>query len=114
VAITIRNSDNSGLFPLTETLKVCGLLVLAVLLILLPADFFDGSTTICLSRVLFDIECYACGMTRACMRIIHLEFREAMDFNLLAFAVMPLLGFIWLKELKNSSAALIRHFQKNS
>jgi hypothetical protein len=89
------------------------LLTLALVLVLLPADFFDGGPAICLSRVLLDQDCYACGMTRACMRIIHLQFREAMEYNLLAFAVMPLLAAVWLRELKNSGIPLIRYFQKN-
>ena len=83
------------------------------MLVLLPADFFDGGPAICLSRLLLDQDCYACGMTRACMRIIHLQFREAADFNLLAFVVMPLLSYIWLRELQHSGIPLIRYFRKN-
>lgn len=89
------------------------MLTLALVLVLLPADFFDGGPAICLSRVFFDQDCYACGMTRACMRIIHLQFREAMNYNFLAFAVMPLLAIVWLRELQNSAAAMIRYFRKN-
>jgi len=87
------------LFPYKAFLTICGLLILAMVLVLLPADFFDGGPAICLSRVLLDMECYACGMTRACMRIIHFEFREAWAFNPLAFAVFPLLAWVWVREL---------------
>jgi hypothetical protein len=97
------------LFPFKATLKFCGLLILAMALVLLPADFFDGGPAICLSRVLFDVECYACGMTRACMRIIHLRFSEAMDFNPLAFAVMPLLAYMWAMEVFQSGRKIFRH-----
>jgi hypothetical protein len=76
--------------------------VLALLLILLPADFFDGGPAICLSKVLLNQECYACGMTRACMRIIHLKINDAWTFNPLAFATMPLLTFVYLRELKSN------------
>jgi hypothetical protein len=97
------------LFPFKATLKFCGLLILAIVLVLLPADFFDGSTAICLSRVLLDMECYACGMTRACMRIIHFQFGDAWGFNPLSYLVMPLLSFMWAREVIQSGRKIFRH-----
>jgi len=97
------------LFPFKATLKFCGLLILAMVLVLLPADFFDGGPAICLSRVLFDVECYACGMTRACMRIIHFQFYEAWSFNPLSYLVMPLLSYMWAREVFQSGRKIFRH-----
>lgn len=73
-------------------------------LLLLPANFFDGGNSICLSRVFFDMECLACGMTRASMHLIHLDFEEAFAYNMMSFIVVPLLAVVWVqwfrKELK--------------
>jgi hypothetical protein len=74
---------------------ITGLLVaLPVVLLLLPPDYFDDGQSSCLSVVLFDTECYGCGMTRSIMHMIHLEFMEALYYNPLGYAVMPML--IWL------------------
>jgi hypothetical protein len=75
-------------------------------LLLLPADFFDGGESICLSRMLAGVECYACGMTRATMHFIHFNFQQAWDLNKLSFIVVPLLVPLWVKafyELKGKS-----------
>jgi hypothetical protein len=75
-----------------------------IALILLPADFFDGGKSICISKLFTDKECYACGLTRGIMHLIHLDFETAFAYNMLSFIVLPLLGVIWvqwfLKEYK--------------
>ena len=51
------------------------LLIGPVVWFILPADFFDHSTIeLCLSKILFDRSCIGCGITRAVMHFIHLEF----------------------------------------
>lgn len=72
-------------------------MVTPLVLILLPADFFDKGESICLSKALAGIECYACGLTRATMHFIHFEFQKAWDFNKLSFIVVPMLFPLWLK-----------------
>ena len=47
-------------------------------LILLPSDFFDKGETICLSKTLAGMECYACGLTRATQHFVHFEFMKAL------------------------------------
>lgn len=58
----------------------------------------------CLSKVLAGMECYGCGMTRAIMHLIHLDFTEAYQYNKLSFIVLPLLSFLgyqaFVKEVK--------------
>jgi hypothetical protein len=70
-----------------------------LVLILLPKDFFDTGQTVCLSQLLAGIECYACGMTRAVMHFIHLDFETAWMFNKLSFIVVPMLVPMWVKSL---------------
>ena len=75
------------------------LLSIPISLIALPENFFDTGESICISVMLFDTECYGCGMTRAIMRIIHFDFQSALDFNRLSFVVFPLLVMLWVKLL---------------
>jgi hypothetical protein len=68
-------------------------------LMLLPADYFDAGPPMCLSVLLFDRNCYGCGMTRGVMHLIHFEFAEAWEFNKLSFIVFPLLVGMLLWEI---------------
>ncbi|MGC6470761.1 MAG: DUF2752 domain-containing protein [Flavobacteriales bacterium] len=79
-----------------------GLCVFPIVLLILPADFFDEGQSICLSVVLFEQNCYACGMTRAIQHLIHFDFQEAYTFNKLSFIVLPLLIFSYLKTIKKA------------
>jgi hypothetical protein len=69
-----------------------------VIVLTLPMDYFDGKdASICLSVTIFDIECYACGMTSAMMHIAHFDFETAFAYNGLSLLVFPILSLIWLK-----------------
>jgi len=46
----------------------------------------------CISVLLFDKPCYACGMTRAQLHLIHFYFDAAAHYNKLAF-ILVLQGF---------------------
>jgi len=76
------------------------LLLIPFILLLLPSTFFDSGESICLSVVLFETECYACGMTRAIQHLIHFDFSSAYQFNRMSFLVLPLLIFVYFKEIK--------------
>lgn len=77
--------------------KLFFIVVTPLVLLLLPANFFDSGQSICLSKLLFSFECLACGMTRACMHLIHFNFEEAFAHNMASFVVLPLLGIIWVQ-----------------
>ena len=82
-----------------------GFIILTPLnLLLLPADIFDKGQSICLSQLLAGQECFACGISRGIMHLIHFDFEEAFAYNMLSFIVLPLLVIIWIqwfiKELK--------------
>jgi hypothetical protein len=64
---------------------------------LLPAGFFDDGRSLCLSQLLFQTECFACGITRGCMHLMHFEFEEAFAYNMMSFIVLPLLAVIWIQ-----------------
>ncbi len=68
-----------------------------VILLLLPKDFFDEGPPLCPSMLLLGEECPGCGMTRACMHLIHFDFAEAYYYNAASFVVFPVLAFAWAK-----------------
>ena len=76
------------------------LILIPLILIFLPANFFDSGNSICLSVLFFDQECYACGMTRAIQHLIHLDFSKAIFFNKLSILVLPLLIISYFKEIR--------------
>ena len=76
-----------------------GLLLLPIVLIILPADFFDYGKSICLSVLLFHQKCFACGITRGIQHLIHFDFKAASSFNSLSFIVLPILIFGLAEEL---------------
>ena len=70
---------------------------LPLVLLLLPKDFFDYGTPICPSMLLLGEECPGCGMTRACMHLIHFDFTEAYFYNAASFVVFPVFAIAWAK-----------------
>jgi hypothetical protein len=80
---------------------VCSfLLVLTIALLILPGNYFDNGSSKCVSVLLFDVECYGCGMTRAIQHLIHCDFKIAYEYNKLSFIVFPLFVFLSLIEVK--------------
>ena len=75
-----------------------GMIIIPIVLIILPPNFFDNGQSICLSVLLFDKSCLGCGMTRAIQHLIHLDFTSAYNFNKISFLVFPILIFFWIKE----------------
>lgn len=82
-----------------------------LILLFLPSDFFDSGESICLSIVLFGIECYGCGMTSAMMHLIHGEFELAFAYNILSFLAFPILAFLWLKSFLKEVGRLKKYHQ---
>jgi len=76
------------------------LLFIPLVLLLLPSYFFDNGDSVCMSVIIFDKECYGCGMTRAIQHLIHLDFFIAYDYNKLSFIVFPILIRSLIKEIK--------------
>lgn len=72
------------------------LLLTPIILWVFPADAFDyGSTSICPSKLIFDIECFGCGMIRAIMHFHHLEIAEAVYHNTGVLILYPGLVLAW-------------------
>jgi len=80
--------------------KISILVIFPFILLLLPKTVFnDGQYTICVLKMITGNDCIGCGMTRACMHLIHLDFEGAAHFNKISFVVLPILSFLLIKEL---------------
>jgi hypothetical protein len=75
------------------------LIIIPIVFIILPIDFFDSGQSVCLSRVFFDVSCYGCGMARALKHLVFFDFISAWEFNKLAFAVLPIISWLWIIEV---------------
>ncbi len=82
-----------------SVLKLAVVFITPLVLIILPVTFFDNGQSICLSKLLLGMDCYACGLTRAGMRVIHLDFTGAYEYNPLIFIVGPLVVVYLVREL---------------
>lgn len=80
-------------------IKICGLIAVPIVLLLMPADFFDQGRPMCLSVLLLDQECVGCGITRAVMHFIHFDFDTALGYNKLVLLVVPLAFILWAREI---------------
>ncbi|WP_291275693.1 DUF2752 domain-containing protein [Flavobacterium sp.] len=74
-------------------------IIAPIALLFFPVDFFDKGESICLSVQLAGIECYACGLTKAIMHLLHFDFAGAWNFNKLSFIVFPMMGVLWVKAI---------------
>jgi hypothetical protein len=72
-------------------------IVTPIILLLLPATYFDTGETICPSKRFFNFECLGCGMTRGVMHFIHFDFESALYYNYMSVVVTPILAFLWAK-----------------
>lgn len=70
-----------------------------VFLLFAPADFFDDGPSICPSKLLLDIECLGCGLTRGVMHLLHFDFALAWQYNPLSYIVVVLMGMVWFHVL---------------
>lgn len=73
------------------------LILFPLLMLLLPAGYFDEGEAFCPSKRFFDVECLGCGMTRAVMHLIHLDVDSALYYNPGSFLVAPAIAFFWVK-----------------
>lgn len=96
MATTLKSSNRSRWRSLAI---VIGSGLIWVTLLVLPAGFFDHGRAICLSQLLLQRSCPGCGMTRACMHALHFDWAAAWHYNRLVVVVLPLLAWLWGKEV---------------
>lgn len=72
------------------------LFIIPIIIVTLPENYFDTGKSICLSKLILNQECYACGLTRACLHLINLNFEKAFEYNMGSFIIFPLLCILWI------------------
>jgi len=77
-----------------------GLILIPIVLLVLPSNYFDNGQSVCVSVLLFDQECHGCGITRGVQHLLHLDFLTAYEFNKLSLIILPLLIYLWFNELR--------------
>jgi hypothetical protein len=82
------------------------LILFPIVLLLLPATYFDKGHSICLITLVSGQECYGCGMTRSVMHMIHFDFSTAWNYNKIAFIVFPILCVLYLEVIVRNMLAL--------
>jgi hypothetical protein len=82
------------------------LFVIPIIVVLLPEDYFDKGKSICLSKLIFNQECYACGISRACLHLINFNFERAFEYNMGSFLILPIFGILWLSWIRDEKKNL--------
>ncbi len=76
-----------------------GVMALApMIILLLPADYFDQGPALCPSVIFFNKTCFGCGITRAIMHLMHGEFSIAKEFHAYVFIIFPILLGLYITE----------------
>jgi hypothetical protein len=91
---------------LLKLIKGVGILLTPAIPYLLPVSWLNEQHSVCIFKNIFGHECYGCGMTRAVISAIQLDFKAAYAYNKIFVIVLPLLIYIWIitlvKTVKNN------------
>jgi hypothetical protein len=80
-------------------IRFFGLILIPIVLFICPLEWVVGHNSICLYKNITGHECYGCGITRAILSAIHFKFGEALKYNKLVLIVLPLLSYLWAKNI---------------
>jgi hypothetical protein len=84
---------------LYQLIKLWGLLLFPLVLFIIPLEWLRNHHSICLFKNITGHECPGCGMTRAILSAIHFQFAQAVHYNKLFVVVLPVLIYIWAKNI---------------
>ena len=72
--------------------------LLPLALYFIPREsFFEHTHTLCLVHWFTGEECWGCGMSRALMSLMYLDFESAWAYHRGVVVVAPVLAWLWLK-----------------
>lgn len=97
--------DKAGLLSRNKLLFAFWLLVP---LLIFQIDYSDtsGHFTFCMFKNIFGKDCYGCGVLRGISACMHLDFPAAYRLNHLNLLTIPLLSFLYGKELWSMRQAM--------
>ena len=75
-------------------------MILPFLLYSIRLEWLNKQHTICLIKNIFGVECFGCGITRAIIASVQLDFTKAIEYNTMVIIVLPLFIHEWFKKLK--------------
>jgi hypothetical protein len=75
-------------------------IILPIILFFIPLEWLNKQHSICLIKNIFGVECYGCGITRAIISSVQLDFTKAIEYNKMVIIVLPLFIYEWFKKLK--------------
>lgn len=75
-------------------------IILPIILFFIPLEWLSKQHSICLIKNIFGIECFGCGITRAIISGVQLDFIKAIEYNKMVIIVLPLFINEWIKNLK--------------
>lgn len=82
-----------------EILFLLVYLAVPMALYFVPIDWLNKQPPTCLFRNIFDFHCYGCGITRAIISGVQLDFQGAITYNRMIIVVFPLLFYVWLRRV---------------
>jgi hypothetical protein len=82
------------------------LLAIPIFLLVQPANFFDFGAPICPSKIIFKLDCWGCGLTRAVQHFIHFDVESAVYYHRGIWFIFPFLVYFWFKMIQNSGKSI--------
>ena len=97
-------------------IKRIGWLLLPLLVYVIPRQCWFEGESLCLVKALSGgkIECWGCGITRAVVSVMYLDFGAAWDYNRAVVVVFPLMAFMWAKEVLIDFGVMPRHHRQRT
>ena len=74
--------------------------IFPILLYMVPLDWLNKQNTICLVKNIFGSNCFGCGITRAVISGIQLDFNKSFEYNKMVIIVLPMLIYVWYTRIK--------------
>lgn len=79
--------------------KLILLFALPYFLFFVSLDSLETKQSICLIKNISGIECWGCGITKAIIAVLQLDFIRAYNYNKLIIIVFPLMSYLWAKNI---------------
>ena len=75
-------------------------IILPIILFFIPLEWLNKQHSICLIKNIFGVECFGCGIARAIIAGVQLDFTKAIEYNKIVTIVLPLFIYEWFKNFK--------------
>jgi hypothetical protein len=89
-----------NLYIIKNRLLLTFYFIFPVVLFFIPLDWLNKQHTICLVKNIFGVNCFGCGITRAVISGIQLDFNKSFEFNKMVVIVLPMLIYVWYTRIK--------------